>query len=93
MVAIEAMAAGLPVVATDVGSVRDLVEDGKTGRVVAKDAAAIAEAAADLLLDPAARRAAGEAGRERARQRYGLARCVEETEAFLRRARGSRSAR
>ena len=93
MVAIEAMASGLPVVATEVGSVRDLVEDGRTGRVVAKEVAAITEAAADLLLDPAARRAAGEAGRERARQRYGLARCVEETEEFLRKARATRRSR
>jgi len=81
------------VVATDVGSVRDLVEDGRTGRIVAKEVAAITEAAADLLLDPEARRAAGEAGRERARQRYGLARCVEETEAFLRKARATRRSR
>ena len=63
MVAIEAMAAGLPVVATDVGSVRDLVADGETGRVVRLDPADLAEAAADLLLDPVRRRRLGDAGR------------------------------
>jgi len=93
MVAIEAMASGVPVVSTEVGSVRDLVEDGATGRVVPRDAAALAEAAADLLLDPGRLRGMGAAGRARARERYALARCVEETEAFLLRARATRRAR
>jgi glycosyltransferase involved in cell wall biosynthesis len=93
MVAIEAMAAGLPVVSTAVGSIADLVIDGRTGRIVAKEPSAIAEAVADLLLDPAARRAAGDAGRARARERYGLARCVAETEAFLMTVRTTRRSR
>jgi glycosyltransferase involved in cell wall biosynthesis len=87
MVVIEAMAAGLPVVATDVGSVRDLVADGETGRLVAREAAPLAAAVAGLLLDPDARRRMGAAGRARVEERYGLERCVAETEAFLHRVR------
>jgi glycosyltransferase involved in cell wall biosynthesis len=88
MVVIEAMAAGLPVVATEVGSIRDLVADGETGIVVPREAAPLAEAVADLLLDAPRRKRLGEAGRARVRERFSLARCVEATEAFLARAAG-----
>ena len=63
---LEAMAAGLPVVATDVGDVGRAVQDGVTGYVVPpKDPAALADALAALLTDPGARRRMGAAGRER----------------------------
>jgi glycosyltransferase involved in cell wall biosynthesis len=63
----EAMLAGLPVVATDVGSVREIVEDGVTGLLVpADDAAALTAAIRSLLDDPARRAAMGAAGRARA---------------------------
>ena len=62
----EALAAGTPVVATDTGGLRDLL-DG-IGRLVPVGAAAdVAEAVDDLLADPSARAAARRAGRERAR--------------------------
>lgn len=84
MVAIEAMAAGLPVVATEVGSVGDLVEDGESGLLVPRrDPAALAGALEEVLADANLRRAMGEAGRARVRERYRLDRCVEETERFL----------
>ncbi len=84
MVVLEAMAAGRAVVATDVGSVRDLVEDGATGLVVPRrDPGALGSAVERLLADGARRRAMGEAGRARVRERFPLRRCVEETEAFL----------
>lgn len=63
----EAMLAGLAVVATDVGSVREVVEDGVTGLLVPPDDAAALTAAIRTLLDDPARRAAmGTAGRARA---------------------------
>jgi glycosyltransferase involved in cell wall biosynthesis len=62
----EALAAGTPVVATDTGGLRDLL-DG-VGRLVPVGAAAdVAEAVDDLLADPSSHAAARLAGRERAR--------------------------
>ena len=70
---LEAMAAGLPVVATDVGGVRELVADGETGLLVpAEDPARLAEALRSLLADPALRRRLGAAGHARARERFDL---------------------
>ena len=63
---LEAMAAGLPVVATDVGDVRRSVADGVTGRVVpVQSPEALADALEPLLTDPDLRRRMGKAGRER----------------------------
>lgn len=63
---IEAMAAGRPVVATRVGGVPDLVEDGTSGLLVpAGDPRGVADAVTALLEDPERRRAMGEAGRAR----------------------------
>lgn len=71
---LEAMAAGLPVVASDVGGVAELVADGETGLLVpAGDAAALAGALARLLDDPGLRRRMGAAARARARERFDLA--------------------
>lgn len=62
----EAMAASLPVVATDTGGTRELVIDGHTGYVVRPgDAGALAERMGTLCDDPGARRKMGEAGRRR----------------------------
>ncbi|MDP5183798.1 glycosyltransferase family 4 protein [Blastococcus sp. BMG 814] len=63
---LEAMAAGLPVVATDVGDVARSVADGVTGRVVpVQSPKELADALEPLLTDPELRRRMGEAGRER----------------------------
>ena len=68
---IEAMAAGRPVVATEVGGVPDLVEHGVNGMLGrAGDPSATAEAIAALLADPERRRVMGEAGRKRVRDAY-----------------------
>lgn len=70
----EAMACGVPVVATDVGAVREVIEDGLTGLVVPPlDDTALASAAGRLLTDPTLRARMGAAGRARALERYALA--------------------
>ena len=62
----EAMAAGKPVVATNVGGVTELVEDGVSGRVVPPgDVKALRDAIAGLLKDPALRAGMGAEGRKR----------------------------
>lgn len=63
---LEAMRAGLPVVASDVGGVREAVADGETGFLVPRgDAGTLRERLARLLADPVLRRRMGEAGRRR----------------------------
>jgi glycosyltransferase involved in cell wall biosynthesis len=75
----EAMASGLPVIATRVGSIADLVEDGRTGLLVPPDdPAALAAALAALARDPARRAAMGAAGRARVVERFSLPRMVED---------------
>ena len=74
---LEAMAQGLPVVATDAGGMSEQVEDGVTGRLVGReDEAALAEALVELATDAPRRRAMGEAGRARARSRFSMAEMV-----------------
>ena len=73
LVAIEAMLAGVPVVATDVGSVSEAVVDGSTGQLVPPDdPAALARAIASLLADPALRLEMGQRGRHRALELFRL---------------------
>jgi glycosyltransferase involved in cell wall biosynthesis len=68
---LEAMAAGRPVVATNVGAVADAVVEGETGLLVPPgDPAALAAALDGLLSDPARARRLGEAGAARARGVY-----------------------
>ncbi len=63
-VIVEAMAAGLPVVASEVGGIPDLVEDGRTGFLCGPgDLAGISEAIARLFDDPEKAREMGEQGR------------------------------
>ncbi|MEM6794848.1 MAG: glycosyltransferase family 4 protein, partial [Acidobacteriota bacterium] len=76
---LEAMAAGLPVVATDVSGNPEAVEDGETGLLVKPERAEeLAEALVELLGDP--RRAArmGRAGREKLEDEFTIRRIVEE---------------
>jgi glycosyltransferase involved in cell wall biosynthesis len=68
---LEAMHAELPVVATDVGSVAEVVSDGDSGYVVAaEDPAALGDRLRRLLADPVLRQRMGERGRALARERY-----------------------
>ena len=74
----QAMACGLPVVTTDVGSIGEIVTEGVTGVLVKpQDAGAIRAAVEALLQDEAKRRALGEAAASRARERFGEERMVE----------------
>ena len=68
---LEAMRAGLPVVATDVGGIREAVEEAVTGRLVPRrDVPALRDALASLVADGEARVRMGRAGRERYEQRF-----------------------
>jgi glycosyltransferase involved in cell wall biosynthesis len=70
---LEAMAAGLPVVAAAVGGVPELIEHGGTGLLVPPaDPAALAAALERLLRDAGLRRALGAAGRARVRARFDI---------------------
>lgn len=75
---VEAMAVGLPVVASAVGGLAEIVEDETTGLLVPpENPEALAEAIIDLLLDPARSRRMGEAGRERVSQLYSMSSMVD----------------
>jgi glycogen synthase len=66
-VCVEAMALGRPVVASAAGGFVDIVEDGRSGRLVAPgEAAALAAALDELLHDEGARKTVGEAASKRA---------------------------
>lgn len=73
-VVMEAMASGLPVVATDVGGVRELVQEGVTGRVVPGDAPErLAESMAAIeALSQEERMAMGSRGRQHIREKFDL---------------------
>ncbi len=78
--ALEAMAAGRPVVATRVGGLAEVVADGETGRLVpAGDATALAAALAALVRDPALRARMGAAGAARVAARFSAAAMAEGT--------------
>lgn len=70
---LEAMASGLPVVATAVGGNPELVDDRRTGRLVAPaDPQALAAAIREYVMDPEMGRRQGRAARETAERRFGL---------------------
>jgi glycosyltransferase involved in cell wall biosynthesis len=74
---LEAMACGLPVVATDCGGTREAVTDGREGYVVApRDSAAMAAALRRLWEEPDARAEMGRAARARVESEFELARQV-----------------
>jgi sugar transferase (PEP-CTERM/EpsH1 system associated) len=83
---LEAMASGLPVIATRVGANADLMEDGLSGRLVPRaDPDALARELLAYLADPALTRRHGRAGRQIVERRFSLERMVGDYEALYRR--------
>jgi glycosyltransferase involved in cell wall biosynthesis len=92
MAMVEAMACGVPVVATATEGAREIVEDGVTGVLVpVEDVPALAEAVVALLEDEGRRRRLGERAHEVAAERFDLKRMVEATERVYAEALGCES--
>jgi len=80
LVFLEAMAAGLPVLSTQVSAIPEVVVDGLTGRLVPPGTdEPLAQGVLELGRDPDLRARLGRAGRARVAERFGLARMHEET--------------
>jgi glycosyltransferase involved in cell wall biosynthesis len=83
--AIEALAAGRPVVATRVGGVPDVVQEGEDGFLVEPGATdELADRLAQLARDPALRERMGRVGRERVLPRYAVERLVDDVDRLYR---------
>ena len=67
----EAAASGLPIVASDVGSVADIVQNGVSGQLVpARDSEALADQLEQLVRSPERWEGMGRAGRDRVAERF-----------------------
>jgi len=81
----QAHLAGLPVVAFDLDGAPEIVEDGRTGRLVpARDVEALAAAMVDMAKDRSKREAFGRLGRERAIERFSARALVRSTDKLYR---------
>ncbi len=81
LVALEAMAMNLPVIASRIGGLEEVVEHGRTGLLVAPgDAVVLADAIQRLTEDPGMRKEMGAAGRQRVESRFGLDSTIRRTE-------------
>ncbi len=86
LVLVEAMYAALPVVATRVGGIPGIVDEGASGLLVPPgQPSALAETILRLQRDPARRRAMGRAGQKRASAQFGAERYVREVDHLYRR--------
>lgn len=84
---VEAMAAGLPVVATMSEGAREIIDDQQTARLVPiGDVAALARVVSELLSDEKERERLGENARRAARERFSLAGMLDATEEVYRQA-------
>ena len=85
MVLLEAMGAGLPVIATDVGGVSDLVRPDSDGWLVPpEDPGALADSLRMALKDPESAHARGMAAAEQVRDHFGVDRWIERHETLYR---------
>ncbi len=75
---IEAGIVGIPVVATNVGSISEIVINGETGLLADLSVSALADAVEALVADAALRKAMGAAGKARAKQYFSLDRMVKD---------------
>ena len=83
MVVVEAMAAGAVVVASEVGAVPEIVDDGRNGLLFpALDRARLAELVVALLQDPHRRSTLRDAALETVRRRFSAARIVQQLSAL-----------
>ncbi|MDD2688626.1 MAG: glycosyltransferase [Candidatus Omnitrophica bacterium] len=68
---LEAMACGLPSVASDIGPVREIISDGRTGLLArSKDSAGIARAVSSLIADSKKAKVIGECGKDLVRDKF-----------------------
>jgi len=89
LVALEGAAAGLPVVASDAGGLREIVRDGATGLLVTPgDHGALATALAALAADPCRAAEMGRAGAADVRDRFATERMLAQLEALYDRSAG-----
>jgi len=80
---IQAAQASLPIVATGVGSIGDIVVHEVNGYLVDSEPAALADALQKLAIDPVLREIMGKAGRERATRYFSLEKmCADHTELY-----------
>ncbi len=88
--AVEAMAVGVPVLATAVGGLREVVEHGRTGMLVPpRDPDALAQGMQWLLEHPGEARRMVEAGRRAVREKFSATAMAGQTEALYRRLLGA----
>jgi glycosyltransferase involved in cell wall biosynthesis len=81
MALLEAGAAGLPAVASSVGGIPEIIDDGTTGLLVpSQDEGRLGETLLSLLRDPSRMRSMGEAARTRIQQHFALRQTVRQLE-------------
>lgn len=86
LVAMESMARQRPVVASNVGGLKEVIADGKTGILVEKDADRLAEGMIRLLDNPELSKTMGEAGKQRVLENFTMERMIEKVEKVYERA-------
>jgi glycosyltransferase involved in cell wall biosynthesis len=92
LVAVEAMALGRPVVASRIGALPEVIEDGRSGLLVEpSSASALANALRRLINEPELRRRLGQAGLERQRTLFNEKRFITELVALLEQASGQQA--
>jgi glycosyltransferase involved in cell wall biosynthesis len=90
-VLVEAMAAGKPVIGTNVGGIPEIIEDGVTGLLVPPQSPdKLAEAVITILQNPSLARQMGEAGRQRVRERFSVEQHVARIQEIYEELRSSR---